>query len=276
MLLTRQLSGVWRHATRYLRHLPTTVVLGGQADEAKRLAGCLASHPRCFSAARLETRYFSDHSARSVGWYRAAFPLSVRVRRTQGQVVEASTSYLALPNALRQMRQVLTKIRIVVLLGDPVARAHDHFQQRQNSGAERRGFEECVAEEIRSAGYAARFGEALEPNVAPMLGYVSQGYYALQLELLQKLYPRNKILVMDRASLLTNANAACDRIFNFMGLESVEIEPPAVEAVGHGRDVIHPRAERLLREHYRPFDELLREISEQRFSWMQPALADAA
>lgn len=276
MLFVRQLSDVWRHATRHFRHLPTVVVLGGHGDEAMRLARYLATHPRCFSAARTEMRYFSDHSARSVGWYRAAFPLSSRVRRRQGHVVEASASYLAMPQALRQMRQVLTKLRIVVLVGDPVARAHEHYLRARNAGVERRGFDECVAEEIRSTGYSPRFGAALEPNVGPMLGYVSQGYYALQLELLQKLYPRNKILVMDRASLVRNANAACDRVFNFMGLESLEIESNADEESDRGGKAIDPRAERLLREHYRPFDELLREITEQQFSWMQSTLADAA
>jgi hypothetical protein len=276
MLFARQLSDVWRHATRHFRHLPTIVVLGGHGNEAKRLAGYLANHPRCFSAARLETSFFSDHTARSVGWYRAAFPLSARVRRKQGHVIEASASYLAMPHALRQMRQVLTKLRIVVLVGDPVVRAHEHYLRARNAGVERRGFEACVAEEIRSTGYSARFGAALEPNVAPMLGYVSQGYYALQLELLQKLYPRNKILVMDRTSLLRNANAACDRVFNFMGLESVKIESRAIEEADRGGKVIDPRAERLLREHYQPFDELLREISEQQFSWMQLPFADAA
>ena len=51
-----------------------------------------------------------------------------------------------------------------------------------------------------------------------MLGYVSRGYYALQLELLLKLYPRNKVLIMDAESLRADATGTCERVFNFMGL----------------------------------------------------------
>ncbi len=276
MFVLRPLSDLWRHSTRYFRHLPTTVVLGGHADEASRLAAYLASHPRCFRATRRESKYFSHHAARSVGWYRASFPLSMRVTRKQAHVLDASNSYLAIPSALRQMRQVLTKIRIVVLLSDPVARAQDHFRRRQIVGAERRSFAECVADEIRSNAHPAQLGQALEPKAAPMLGYVSQGYYALQLELLQKLYPRNKILVMDRASLRANMNAACDRVFNFMGLESIEIGLPADERVDVSHESIDPRVLTLLREHYRPYDQLLSEVSDQQFSWMAPRLAEAA
>jgi hypothetical protein len=276
MFASRQLLNIWRHSTRHFRQLPTTVVLGGQRDETRWLTTYLTSHPRCFAAAAHETNYFSHHAARSVGWYRARFPLSFRVARRQGHVLEASSAYLAMPSALRQMRQVLPKIRVIVLLSDPVARAYAHFQHRRSLREETREFAECVADEIRSNLHKSQLGAKLQPKAAPMLGYVSQGYYALQLELLYKLYPRNKILVIDHGSLLRDSSAACDRVFNFMGLDSVEVQAETVPLRGEYHTLIDPQAAMMLREHYRPYDELLSEVCGQQFSWMWSRAAQAA
>jgi Sulfotransferase domain len=276
MFASRQLPNLWRQSTRRFRHLPTTVVLGGQTDETRRLTKYLTSHPRCFAAAKFETNYFSRHAARSVGWYRSWFPLSFRVARKQGHVVEASTSYLATPSALRLMRQVLPRIRVVVLLSDPVSRAHADFQHRRSVGNEGRSFMQSVADDIRSNAHSAQLGSALQPKAAPMLGYVSRGYYGLQLELLQTLYPRNKVLVMESAAWLQDPRAACERVFNFLGLESGGVDVGTPSLVGRDQELMDPAAATMLREHYRPYDELLSEVCGQQFSWMQPRDAQAA
>src|SRR5689334_19571396 len=105
---------VWRQSTRRFRHLPTTVVIGADVADVSRLYRLLACHTRCFPAKR-SVDYFSRHASRSLGWFRSHFPLSLRVAKRRAHVLEASPSYLSSPSALRQMRQVLPKIRVVVL-----------------------------------------------------------------------------------------------------------------------------------------------------------------
>jgi hypothetical protein len=174
------------------------------------------------------------------------------------------------------MRQVLPRIRVVVLLSDPVSRAYADFQHRQSVGDEGRSFMQSVADDIRSNVHQAQLGSALQPKAAPMLGYVSQGYYGLQLELLQKLYPRNKVLVMESAALLQDPRAAYERVFDFLGLESdgVDVETPSL--VDRDQESIDPAAAAMLREHYRPYDELLSEVCGQQFSWMGSRVVQAA
>jgi hypothetical protein len=266
---------VWRRMTRRLRHLPTAVVIGNDRAAVSQLYAALTAHPRCFGLAR-HVDYFSLHAARSVGWYRSKFPFAIRVARKRGHVLESSLSYLPMPSALRQMRQVLPRIRVVAVVSDPVERAYSHYLHRRANAGETRSFAACVAEELRSRSFAPRLGGTLQPKAAPMLGYVSRGYYALQLELLLKLYPRNKVLILDTGSFQSGAGDAYERVFNFMGLESCEVE--AVPRLGHREGLARTDANvaTILRAHYRPYDELLADLVGQQFSWMSSSIAAAA
>lgn len=273
------LPNAWRLTTNQFRHLPTTVIVGAQKAGTTQLYAYLVTHPRCFEAAKKEVDYFSKHAERSVSWYRSRFPLAFRVNWKQGHVMEASPSYLPTPSAIRQMKQVLPKARVIVLLRDPVSRAFSHYQHRKTRHLESRSFAECVTAEIRANEFPPMLGLATRPNAAPMLGYVARGYYALQLEHLMQAFPRNKVLVLDSAKLFEDTNATCQRVFNFMGLDSFDVQITKIYNRGYYQEKIDPRVADQLREHYRPYDALLAEVTEQTMGWMSPSepkLAEAA
>jgi Sulfotransferase domain len=265
-----------RMATNRFRHLPTVVIVGVKRAGTRRLYANLLKHPRCFAAVEKEIDYFSEHAHRSVAWYRSRFPLRRRVLRRGGHVLEVSPSYLPTPSALRRMKVVLPGTRIIVLLRDPVSRAFAHYEHQRTRYVESRGFEEAVAEELRNNFFPAKRGVALAADAKPMLGYVSRGYYALQLELLLKVYTRNRVLVIDSASLLEDMSAVCERVFDFMGLESFDVEPGKARDPDLYQEKIDPWLADRLREHYRPYDEMLEEMLGQSFSWMAPRVQSIA
>ena len=267
---SKALSKSWRLATNRVRHMPTTVIVGAQRAGTTQLFAHMVRHPRCYGAAELGVDFFSAHSERSRSWYRAQFPWRRRVSWRQGHVLEASSSYLATPSALRKMRAVIPNARMVAILRDPVSRAFSHYQHEKARGVESRSFAEAVEAEIRRNAFPAQWGVALRDGVPPMSGYVARGYYALQLELLNKVYRRNRLLVLDSESLFTDTAAACNRVFDYMGLEDFDVAPVDVYGRGFHRQVIDPRVASRLREHYRPYDEMLQEWLGQSFGWMAP------
>ncbi len=262
------LPNAWRLATQRIRHLPTAVIVGAQKAGTTQLYAYLTTHPRCFTAAEKEVDFFSKHAERSIEWYRSRFPLRRNVAARQGQVLEASPSYLPTPEAMRRMKTTLPEARVIVLLRDPVSRAFSHYQHYKTRHLETRSFAAAVDDELRQNATPPERGIALRHGARPMLGYVARGYYALQLELLLSLYSRERVLVMDSAELFTDTNAACQRVFGFLGLECYDIRPGKVFNRGYYQERIDPRITDRLREHYRPYDELLRELLGVRFSWM--------
>lgn len=264
------IPSAWRLATQRFRQLPTVVIVGAQKAGTTQLYAYMVKHPRVMPGAKKEVDYFSKQADRSVEWYRSRFPLQRQVARKRAHVLEASPSYLPTPSALRQMKTVLPDARIVVLLRDPVSRAFSHYQHRKTRHLESRSFEEAVADELRNNAFPPQRGVALRQDAAPMLDYVARGYYALQLELLLKLYARNRVLVIDSANLFADTNAACDRVFNFLGLDSFDVESSKVYNRGYYKEKIDPCVAARLREHYRPYDALLEELLGRPFRWMAP------
>jgi hypothetical protein len=264
-------SSAWRMASQRYRNLPTTVIVGAQKAGTTQLYAYMVKHPRCWEAAEKEVDYFSKRPHRSVRWYRSRFPMRWRVAWRQGHVLEASPSYLPTPSALRKMHKVLPNARVIVLLRDPVSRAFSHYQHKKTRHLEARRFEQVVDDEIRNNSFPAKRGIALADDAKPMLGYVARGYYALQLELLFKLYRKNRVLVMDSASLFDDTAAACNRVFDYMGLEDFDVEPGKVYNRGFYKEKIDPRVADQLREHYRPYDAMLAEMFDQPFRWIAQA-----
>jgi hypothetical protein len=270
------LPNAWRLTTNLARQLPTTVIVGAQKAGTTQLYAYMVKHPRCYGAAEKEVDYFSKRPHRSVAWYRSRFPWRWRVRRRRAHVLEASPSYLPTPSALRKMQTVIPNARLIVLLRDPVSRAFSHYQHKKTRHVEPRSFAEVVDDEIRNNPYPPTWGVALEENAQPMLGYVARGYYALQIELLLKLYRRNRVLFIDSASLFDDTAAVCNRAFDYMGLEDFDVEPGKVFNRGFYQEKIDPRVAERLREHYRPYDEMLQELLGRPFTWMTPPRAMAA
>jgi len=247
--------------------LPTVVIVGAKRAGTRRLYTSLLKHPRCFGASEKEIDYFSENADRGIGWYRSRFPWRRPVLRCEGHVLEVSPSYLPTPSALRQMKKVLPKARIIVLLRDPVSRAFAHYEHERIRYAESRTFDEAVTDELQRNQFAAKRGVALAPDAAPMVGYVARGCYALQLELLLKVYPRNKVLLVDSATLSSDLPATCNRIFDFMGLDSFDV-PFKKSDDGDDHAQIDARVSARLRDHYQPYDNLLAELLGQSFNWM--------
>jgi hypothetical protein len=82
--------------------------------------------------------------------------------------------------------------------------------------------------------------------------------------------------VIDSTSLFADTNAVCDRVFNYLGLESFEIETTKVFNRGYYKEKIDPQVAARLREHYRPYDEMLCEVLGRPCSWMTAPQAKAA
>ena len=270
------LPSVWRLATQRFRVLPSAVIVGAQKAGTTQLYAYLIKHPRCFSAAEKEVDYFSKHPERTLEWYRSRFPLRYRVAARQGHALEASPSYMAMPRALRRMQAVLPEARIIVVLRDPVSRTFSHYQHRKTRRLENRSFADVIDDELRQTDFPPQRGVALGPHAKPMMKCLGRSYYALHIELLFELYPRDRVLILDSADLFADTNATCQRVFEFLGVESHDVQPEKVYNRGYYEERIDPPVAERLRQHYRPYDELLAELVGRRFSWMTDAARASA
>ena len=132
-------------ATSPLRRWPDFLIIGTQRGGTTSLYEYLCRHPQVSPATEKEIHYFDFQTARGPAWYRAHFPWRFPRTRITG---EASPFYLFHPRVPRLVRDLLPAVRLIVLLRDPVERAHSHFRLQKRAGIERLAtFEEALEAE---------------------------------------------------------------------------------------------------------------------------------
>lgn len=268
--LARQVMGGWCT-------LPDYLILGAQKGGTTSLQHDLEAHPQVVPAATKEIHYFDLEYARGDSWYRSHFPASARRRQAarRGRPVcagDATPYYLFHPLAPRRARRTAPEARLIVLLRDPVERAHSHYHHEVRLGFEDRPFDEALDLEAgRLAGEAERIlSEAHYRSLAHQHhSYASRGCYAAQLRAWWEHFPREQTLILTTEELAADPAASYGRVLDFLGLPPWC--PPAFSRLnatgrrGMERDV-RVRLERFFEPHNQELEALLG----RRLGWGRP------
>jgi hypothetical protein len=218
--------------TAPLRAAPDYLIIGTKRGGTTSVARWLLAHPgvRPLFPAR-ETRkgayYFGVNYQRGERWYRSHFPTrwghQLAERRAGSELLlgDATPYYLYHPHAAIRARQMVPLAKIVVLLRDPVDRAHSHWAERARQGVEPLGFDEAIsAEERRLAGEEERM--LADPSYVSFAhqhhSYVDQGRYARGLSRWMAAFPPSQLLVLRSEDLFADPAGTYRQILAFLEL----------------------------------------------------------
>ena len=119
-------------------HLPDFLCVGAQKAGTTTLHALLGLHPNIYLPSGKELHYFSLHYSAGLDWYQKFFS-----NASDGQCIgEITPYYLFHPYVAERIAHELGRIRIIILLRDPVARSLSHYAH-----ACRHGFEDLSLEE---------------------------------------------------------------------------------------------------------------------------------
>jgi hypothetical protein len=234
-------------ATAPLRPLPDYLIIGAKRGGTTALHQYLLEHPQnlpLFPHSRyLPMRadikgihYFDTGFGHGEAWYRSHFPTSARrrlARARRGSPVvagEASPYYLYHPLAPERARQVVPRARLVVLLRDPVDRAHSHYREQR-----RRGFEDLPtfeqaleAEAARTAGEEERLrtGGVAASFAHEHQSYVGQSRYLRPLQRWLEAYPTEQLCVLRSEDLFADVQGTYARVLDFLDLRPHRVPRP--------------------------------------------------
>lgn len=216
--------------TAGLRMSPDYLIVGAKRAGTTSLYTTLVGHPQVLSAVlHKEVHYFDNYYQRGPAWYRGHFPTrmaaAVTQRRTGPPVItgEATPYYMWHPLAPQRIASDLPGVRLVVLIRDPVQRAHSEHAHSVSMGWETEPFERALElEDERLSGEVQRL-LALPGYRSLHHGchaYVTRGRYVEQLERLEALFGRDRIHVIDSDSLFLDPAPALDTLTAFLGLRA--------------------------------------------------------
>ncbi|WP_214414031.1 sulfotransferase family protein [Sphaerisporangium fuscum] len=227
--------------------LPDFLVIGAPKAGTTALHAALARHPGLYMSRVKEPKFFlTDGPPPARGgpgdaqtykehiWRRPDYE-ALFDRAPAGALKGESTPfYLYDRQAQRRIRALVPDARLIVILRDPVERAHSNWTHLWSAGLEPVGdvVRACAEEERRiAAGWSAFWH------------YVSLGRYGEQLEHLFTLFPRENVLFFRYRELVDAPVRTLDRICAFLGVEQgVLRELPRENVTAHPEPTLRHRA----------------------------------
>jgi hypothetical protein len=202
--------------------LPDFFIAGVPKAGTTALHVALGRHPALYMSAVKEPKFFlTDGPPAAQGgpgdaktyrehiWRRADYE-ALFDPASAGQLRGESTPfYLHSRDAQRRIRAQIPDARLIVVLRDPVERAHSNWTHLWSAGLDPVGdFVQACAEEDRriAAGWAVFWH------------YTALGRYGEQLQHLFGLFPREQVLVFRYRALIDDPARALDRVCAFLGV----------------------------------------------------------
>lgn len=264
-----------RTLTAGLRTLPDYLILGAQKAGTTSLHRYLEQHPCVAPAAVKEIHYFSLEWSRGERWYRSHFPTVLRRARTHrlGRILlsgEASPYYLSHPLAPRRAHQTVPGARLIVLLRNPVERAHSHYHHNVRFGVEDLPTlaEAVEREPARMAGEHERLlaDEHFQSFHHRHHSYLARGVYVEQLRAWLEHFPSDQLLVLESGELLRCTPAVYRKVLDFLGLPPWE--PRAYELHNQGpATTLEPALRERLAAWFAPHNRALYELLGRDLGW---------
>jgi len=202
--------------------LPDFLIAGVPKAGTTALHAALVRHPKLFLSRVKEPKFFlsdgppparggpgdlqtyQEHVWRQVDYEALFDPAPPGSRRG-----EATPFYLYDLAAHDRIKSLIPGVRLIILLRDPVDRAHSNWTHLWNAGLEpEAGFlAACRAEPERIAAGWADFWH-----------YIRQGLYGRQIEHLFQVFPREQVLLLRYRELKDSPAATLDRVCSFLGV----------------------------------------------------------
>ena len=203
--------------------LPDFFIAGAPKAGTTALHSALARHPAIYMSPVKEPKFFlTDGSPPSGGggpgdaktyrehiWrredYEALFDVAPGMAAS-GLKGESTPFYLHSRDAQLRIRDLIPDAKLIVVLRDPIERAHSNWAHLWSAGLDPHDFvEACDREDARVAAGWADFWR-----------YTGLGKYGEQLEHLYSQFPRQQVLVFRYRSLIISPVAALDKVCAFL------------------------------------------------------------
>ncbi|MEP9352084.1 sulfotransferase [Xanthobacter sp. KR7-65] len=194
-------------------------VVGVQKAGTTALFHFLSQHPKIAVPDVKELHFFDDESR---CWRRPDYRDYLRrFPKHRGRILgEATPSYIWWPQALERLHAYNPDVKVIAVFRDPVERAHAHWRMSRALGNDDLDFSTAIR-----AGRRRLDGIAAMDARRRYFSYVERGFYGAQVERLLGIFPREQVLMLRQDDLANAHHATLGRVFDFLGVERVPVQP---------------------------------------------------
>ena len=254
--------------SRQARRGPDFLVIGCQKCGTTSLYRYLVRHPDVLPARDKQLHFFDRDYSPDLEGYEEQFP--ERSPGSSAVTGEATPYYVFHPACAERVAKAYPRVKLILLMRDPVARAWSHYRHEVSKSNESLPFEEAVsAEESRLAGEAERL--VCEPGYSSYnhikFSYLARGRYAEQLESWMNAFSRQSFLFLSSEDLFEKPAETMDEVFGFLGFAPHESASYPAHNTNEYRPAMPRQASRALASYFAPHNERLFTMIGRRFNW---------
>jgi len=282
-----RLDKKFRLVTKDQRVLPDFIIVGAQKSGTTSLYNYLKRHPHVLGSRRTEVHFFDNSYAQGLSYYRSYFPLRSHCRLLslfrRGPIFtgESTPDYMLYPFSITRIAQSLPRVKIIVLLRNPVERAFSHYVHNVRLAGRREplSFMAAIqAEEIRTADprWQISAGAHQRSMVLNTYSYLLRGIYVRPIRQLMDAFVPDQVLIIQSERFFRDTAAVYAQVLDFLNLPAFQLA--RYEKVFHRQSPGYPNAHRqvppmtiaeqqYLQTYFAPHNEALYEILGKRFDW---------
>jgi Sulfotransferase domain len=276
------LEKLYRAGTSPLRLLPDFLIIGTQRGGTTSLYNYLADHP-CIGAASIKEVHFFDsaHFKQGPIWYRGHFPSlwqKYAVEREQKQKFitgESSPYYLFHPHTAKRVAALLSQIKLIVMLRNPVDRAYSHYYHEIAGGHEKlTSFEEAIErEEKRLRGEQEKMltNENYTSYNHRHYSYLARGKYIEQLQTWLSLFAKEQVLILKSEDFYRDPAGVYKQTLRFLDVPDVAFTGEKQEFKTHNETKppkMNTETRKRLMDYFAPYNERLYSYLDINFGWI--------
>lgn len=231
-LLVMNLTNYYSYITR---KTPNFIIIGVQKGGTSSLHYYLNQHPSIQMSKIKEVHYFDLNFNKSIAWYKAHFPYRSPLRKVL--TGESTPYYIFHPLVPQRLHKTYPKIKLIVLLRDPIERAYSHYKMQENRKFDLSGsFQEAIdREKDRLQGEYEKLlnNENYNSTNYQRLSYLERGKYAEQLRRWFIYFQKEQFLFLRSEDFFNNPITSLQKVYAFLGVE--EIYPNDLKIVNQGK-----------------------------------------
>jgi hypothetical protein len=283
--LPRKSLEIYREWTSSFRLLPSFLIIGVQKGGTTSLYRYLEQHPSIVGAFAKEVHFFDNHTrdykyGKGMAWYRSHFPFSTykfdgKFAHQKMITGEGSPDYIFDVHAPKRIAADLPKVKLIILLRDPVDRAYSHylhnFRAAWDPDRENLCFERAIAaERERLHGEYERLiqDDHYFSYKYMHYSYLKRGLYAEQLKVWLQLFPREQFLILKSEDFFAQPNHTFRQVLSFLQLPSWEPEEfQRFNTRNKNSEALDLRIKQELEDYFKPMNSDLYKILGCDFDW---------
>ncbi|WP_436515151.1 sulfotransferase domain-containing protein [Ekhidna sp. To15] len=208
------------------RKKPDFLIIGVHKGGSTSMFEYISQHPEVEMARRKELNFYTKYYHFGMRYYQSLFPKK-NVKKLTG---EATPYYFFHPLVPERVKKTLPNVKIILLLRNPVLRAHSHYNMIKDIEPAS-SFDEAI--KLEQSRVEKEKGKILSnPKYYSIdhqtFSYFSRGLYFEQLSNWSQHFPLENMLILKSEDLFDNTKRELKKVYDYLGLS--EVYPPDVSA----------------------------------------------